>query len=167
MAILGEIIDSSLIVQRSSKKLFEDTANDSGISESSNPGVLGEKISSAVSRIEIRVKQERESSVESTFEQKRKSRKRRTSEESVNVPVLKKIKSEPLSTNIEESQSTPKTTFMRNITAESASTKSSDVTITASMPKESRKKKNKSKEVDFETSLQLLMDSCKSIKKEF
>lgn len=158
--ILGEVIDDRLIDKGRSKKLFDDTL-DSGISESSN----------FEAHREIKIKQERESSVESSrhMEPKpRRSRKRKISEESVVAPVQKRIKSEPTS---DEHELTPQTSSKRikdkNKSTDFTSCGSFDTTLIGSTPKEKKhKKKNKrDKEEDFEASLQLLI-SAASIKSE-
>lgn len=102
----GEIFDTKIFAKRSSKKLFEDMV-DSGISESSITseiykikdlgGPSGEK--------SVKIKQEGESSVESSKLQPevKKKRKRKASNDTdyFSTPIVKRIKAELVSTDDE------------------------------------------------------------------
>lgn len=189
--VLGEVVDTG-IINKNSKKLFDETI-DSGISESSvTSEVLREKTEPGSSRHnDIKIKQERESSVESS------SRKRKASTESNSsstvTPIAKKIKAEPDSSDDEldfifgKKESYANSTFNKTpVSSKKSKEKSSGgkkkTTLSASLiesanfveeekPSSSKEKKSKKKkkrlnlEDDFETSLQLLLDSSR-IKKE-
>lgn len=189
----GEVVET--VVVKNSRKLFDDTI-DSGISESSvTSEVFKEKSEPGTSRQQdIKIKQERESSVESS------SRKRKASTDSDSssapvAPVAKKIKVEPESDdeldfifgkldkfskiNFKESERTPvsshkdkdkssvRKTKKTTSTIEPASLVKEEEKTTPTKEKKSKKKKKKQLDLeeDFETSLQLLLDAS-LIKKE-
>lgn len=93
-------MDTGNVIKSSNRKLFDDTI-DSGISESSvTSEVFREKQEPGPSRHQHVIKQERESSVESS------SRKRKASTDSSSAstsmaPAAKRIKAEPVSTDDE------------------------------------------------------------------
>lgn len=188
----GEIVET--VVAKNSRKLFEDTI-DSGISESSvTSEVFKEKSEPGPSRHQdIKIKQERESSVESSSRKRKASTDSNSSSAPV-APVAKKIKAEPESddeldfifgkldkfskSNFKESERTPvslhkdkekssvKKTKKTTSTIEPASlVKEEKTTPTKEKKSKKKKKKRLDLEDDFETSLQLLLDAS-LIKKE-
>lgn len=165
--ILGEIINDGLTHKGTSKKLFDDTL-DSGISESSNFEAHKEKSKYSSAGKEIRIKQERESSVESSRKMQAKpskSRKRKISGELEITPILKKVKSEPTSPTRDELELelTPQISSKKKDRKSTSfvDRESFDNTLIGSTPKEKQKKSRRDKEDDFETSLQLLIDSAR------
>ena len=184
----GEIFDTGLLVKSSAKKLFDD-AIDSGISESSiTSEAYKEKEQAGHSRVElIKVKKERESSVESPTKQPevKKKRKRKVSIEcdSFSTPIVKKFKAEPMSSTddelepfqgisnaryVDDTQQKTKVKAIKEEVLSQPSTssqknqnefdnKSSDKE--SSSTKEKKKKKKRKRQDDFETSLQLLLSS--------
>lgn len=173
------------------KKLFDDGI-DSGISESSvTSEVLREKLEPGTSLHEkVKIKQERESSIESS-RRKRKNSTDSDASSSLVAPAKKKIKAEPNSSedeldyifekldNVKDAKESEKTSVKSNKKKDKLSEKStlksirttltfepaSPVKVSSTKEKKSKKKKKQlGLEDDFETSLQLLLDS--SIKKE-
>lgn len=171
----------------SSRRLFDD-AVDSGISESSvTSEVHKDQLQAGPSGIKI--KQERESSVESNrYSKPKKSRKRKSSDgsDSIAAPSLKKVKTEPKDSSGEEtfarikpndSQRPPQEPPTRKTNAkhksqptlEDAGIKPND-RISETSHKEKKVKKKRANRIvddddDFETSLQLLLNATQ-IKKE-
>lgn len=172
----------------STRRLFDD-AVDSGISESSvTSEVLKDQLQAGPSGIKI--KQERESSVESNrYSKPKKSRKRKSSDasDSIAAPSLKKIKTEPRDSSGEETFARITPSDSHRLPQEPSSSSKAiakhkskptpeDSTImpndkiSDNRTKEKKAKKKKAKRIvddddDFETSLQLLLNATQ-IKKE-
>lgn len=164
-----------IIAKGSSKKLFDDVI-DSGISESSvNSEAYKDRELAGPSGVEpINIKQERESSVEGQKKHsdgKRKRKRKNSQDDSCSSPSIKKIKAEPLLTDdeLEAFQGVSNTRFMDDTSLESSKKKShreERVNVTAnksSFSQSTEKKKSKRVKMDtaddFETSLQLLLNS--------
>lgn len=166
--LIGEIVDTGIIIK--SRKIFDDTI-DSGISESSVTSEV-HKDSAGPSGIKsIKVKQERESSVESTQEKTKKARKRKQSSDSdSDAAPMKKVKQEPMTTVKEDDEPIAVQRIKREkLTSESddsSAKKSSNLPATSKGTKKAKKSKKKKKkrydsddEDDFETSLANLLNS--------
>jgi hypothetical protein len=174
----GEIVDTGIIIK--SRKIFDDTI-DSGISESSITSEVPKDVIKS-----IKIKLERESSVESTSpstprEKVKKNRKRKVSSDSDSdapPPSAKKVKTEPMTPVKEEEPiavqriKSEKISDSDDSTQRSAKKPKSNLPSTSkdsSKEKKSKKKKKKrnndSDEDDFETSLQNLLNSAIKIRK--
>jgi DNA-directed RNA polymerase I subunit RPA43 len=145
--IEGELVHSNNL---NSRKYFDDVA-DSGISETTSEHQIEIENDESEKSLNIRIKQERDSSLEPSTSQKttatnnnRNNRKRKSAsnqDESIVEPVPKKIKQEPPSD-------------------EDKKVLSEDVNDSNKKSKSKKKKKKKcSLDEDFESSLQMLINS--------
>lgn len=149
------------------KKLFED-AVDSGISESS---VSFDSNVNTNQENEVRIKQERNTSLEPLSSLERaKKRKAPSPGFSSITHQTKKIKQEPVSEDEHENFEQHvhiKTEKPDSPVKKRKSKKEITNTVdSSSIKKKSKKKKKKSIDDDFESSLQLILDSSKKVKKE-
>lgn len=149
--IEGEMIDSSTTQTINTRKVFDDVL-DSGISESSihNDLLANGNITDDEEYI---VKQEKESSPK-----KHKKRKIKEEEDSFTKPPLKKIKQEPISDDDDIVQ--PDVIIKKELQ------ETTEVTESSEPKKKKKKKKKRNAEDDFESSLQMILDSSLPIKKE-
>lgn len=154
------------------KKLFDDT-NDSGISESSVSSEVVKAKSSGLQ--DVKVKQERESSVESSPQLPVAKNRKRKSPLDLDVHVSKRIKAEPVTTDYEDHE-----TFLNKLLASDDKNNSTSTStafkeeksngksdVERSKEKQSKKKKRRliDEEEDFDTSLQNIINASR-IKKE-
>lgn len=160
----GEIVDTGILIK--TRKIFDDTI-DSGISESSVTSEVHRDSQGPSGISSIKVKKERESSVESTIAPK-KSLKRKPSSDSDSdaPPSVKKVKVEPMSPVKEDDEPKIKSEIDSDDSAKHRAKKSSNLPATSKEKKSKKKKKRAdSDEDDFETSLQNLLNSAVKTRK--
>lgn len=184
--IEGEMVGmTSMMIN--TRKVFDDIP-DSGISESSTQNEMRDNDSDNESenyeldQSYIKIKQERESSTEpSTSITSSNRHVKRKMEDNYDLPSSKKVKKEKLSdddslhnhittkhndSEIDLNDSAKKSKKKKQMNlSNSINEFSSSASSTEKMPKK-KKKKKRSAEDDFESSLQMLLDSSITIKKE-
>lgn len=173
--ISGEVVDTEIIVKSSQKKLFDEIV-DSGISESS---ITSEIHKETPGSSKVRIKLERETSYDDLSLQNiyESSQSRKKIYEVTEEPLIKRVKLEPCDDEddifgglkLDDIKSDPESSTQKSWTSKkpskavnSSRDTNGDDKTRKSKDKTLKKKKNKRSKQndDFETSLQLLLNSA-------